>query len=243
MPPISAANPNELLCQLAQLDISVPVRTEGRTTEHVERWSAARFLSSYARSSLIKYPLKVITRDRPDLLLSMPDSRVGIELTEAVPTNWARTSALHGHRGYENVMFIPHCAPGEPPRSTEELDRIARGEQASPPWMGDAPEQEWADVMLHFAKEKAGKLNKAGFSRFDQDWVLIYDGWPLPDVDEQLAASFLRDKLTNEPSTLPFQVIFVEGNKYFWQFAKDQVTRAVINDIWRGSQQHASVNR
>ena len=103
VPPFTAASADELLGFLAKTDISVPLRTEGRTTAHVERWSTARFLSTYARSELIAYPIDVTPRDRPDVLLAMPNTTVGIEITEGIPTNWARTTALHDHREYENA--------------------------------------------------------------------------------------------------------------------------------------------
>ncbi len=111
---------------------------------------------------------------------------------------------------------------------------MARGERMSEPWMGDSAEREWADVMLHFAAEKAAKLSKAGFERFDRDWLLIYDNWPLPAVEEELAASFLVGKLAVEPK-LPFSAIFVEGNKHFWHFEDGKVEGTPINDIWKDS--------
>jgi len=234
MPPIVAENAGDLLRQLSKIKIAVPGRSE-RTTEDVERWSTARFLSTYARSSLIRYPIRITPRDRPDVLLAFPNTEIGIEITEAVPTNWAKTSALHEDHDYENVMFIPHCKPGESPRSTAELDRIARGEDMGVPWVGDSPEREWAEAMLHSTNQKAAKVVKPGFSRFDHDWLLIYDNWPLPSVDEEAAAYYFRDLLLAAKSALPFHAVFVEGSKHFWHFKDEQMLGTQINDLWKDS--------
>lgn len=231
---IGAETADQLLKLLAGIDITVPPRSE-RTTAQVERWSTARFLSTYARSALLSYPLQVTRRDRPDVLVAMPRAKVGIEITEAVPANWAKTSALHEEREYENLMFIPRCKPGEPPKSTQELDRIARGEDMGVPWEGDSPEREWADAMLHFTEAKAAKFSKPGFNVFDLNWLLIYDNWPAPVVDERKAAGFFLTKLKDRRGTRPFDAIFVEGNKHFWHFEGEQVHEAPINDVWKDS--------
>ena len=231
---IDCGSADKLLEILAGIDITVPPRTE-RTTEQVERWSTARFLSTYARSTLLSYPLQVTRRDRPDILIEMPERKAGIEITEAVPTNWAKTSALHEDREYDTLMFIPRCKPGEPTRPTEELDRIARGEDMGVPWAGDSPERDWADAMFHFTEMKAVKFSKPGFIAFDKNWLLIYDNWPAPAVDERKAADYFLAKLANRGGTQPFDAIFVEGNKQFWRFENEQVHEAPINDVWKDS--------
>lgn len=217
---------------LAAMDITVPPRLE-RTTEQVERWSAARFLSSYARSGLLSYPLRAIGRDRPDLLIEMPEINAGMEITEAVPANWAKTSALHQAREYDTLMFIPRCRPGEPAKPTAELDLIARGEDAGVPWVGDSPEQDWADAMLHFTEIKAAKFSKPGFAAFDKNWLLIYDNWPAPGVNERKAANYFLSRLGARRGTKPFDAIFVEGSKHFWQFENERVVDVPINDLWQ----------
>jgi len=154
----------------------------------------------------------VTHRDRPDVLLEMPDRTIGIEITEAVPANWAKTSALHEDREYDTLMFTPRCKPGEPARPTAERD--------------------WADAMLHFTEMKAAKFSKPGFIAFDKNWLLIYDNWPAPAVDERKAAEYFLGKLGDRGGTRPFDAIFVEGKKHFWHFENRQVHVAQINDVW-----------
>ncbi|BBN87054.1 hypothetical protein [Azospira sp. I09] len=232
MPNLSAQSAAELLQQLREIDISVPLRTEGRTTEHCERWSICRFLASYAESSLINYPLRLQKRERPDFLLEIPFGSVGIEITEAVPPDFAWADAKREELNYDTLTFIHRFEPGEPRRSKEEIDRIARGATWGDVWAGDAPEREWADAMLHFARRKAEALAKTGFERFPADWLLIYDNWPLPAVDDSKAAAYFMELLCTQPGPLPFDRIFVECKRSIWQFQIPRHAPQPILDLW-----------
>jgi len=91
----------ELQSSLMALDISVPERSRGRQTHHAERYCIVHLLSSLG-SGRLTFPLVVLHRDRPDFVLSMPNGNIGIEHTEAVPENVARSEVLreqrHGHK-------------------------------------------------------------------------------------------------------------------------------------------------
>jgi hypothetical protein len=81
---LSFASAGDLIRQLAEIDYSVPRRTEGRRSYHRERYCVVRYLTALARSSLLKFPLRVEKRESPDFLLHLPDGTVtGIEITEA----------------------------------------------------------------------------------------------------------------------------------------------------------------
>ncbi|MDQ2696395.1 MAG: hypothetical protein M3Z21_13675, partial [Pseudomonadota bacterium] len=122
MEPISAQSPGELLAVLGQIDISVPLRTEGRRTpEHCEPWSICRFLASFADSDLLEYPLCVIHGDKPDFLLEHPPGKCGIEVTEVVPTNYASIHAYREHKGINGPFFLQRFHPGEPKLRNESL--------------------------------------------------------------------------------------------------------------------------
>lgn len=235
VPPFIATSSRQLLDELAAIDISVPLRTEGRTTEHTERWSTCRFLATYATTDLLTYPLKVVPRDRPDVLVTLASATRGIEITEAVPTDWAKIGALYEHRDYENLMHTPRFVPGEAPRPATELNRIACGDDPGPAWAGDSPEREWASAMHYFVRQKVEKLSKPGFGRYDQDWLLIYDNWPVPAINEALAASYLSEQLASSSPTIPFHAVFVECYRHFWHFQDGAATGTEINDIWKDS--------
>lgn len=85
MESISAKSHHELQALLAGVDISVPHRgdkEDKRTTTHVERWSICKFLATYSHTRLVRYPLLVEKRERPDYRMSSRDLVVGIEITE-----------------------------------------------------------------------------------------------------------------------------------------------------------------
>lgn len=232
MPNLSAQSAVELVQRLRKIDISVPLRTEGRETEHCERWSICRFLASYAESALIGYPLRLQKRERPDFLLELPSGSIGIEITEAVPPDWAWANAKREELDYDNLIFIHRFEPGEPRRSKEEIDLIARGATGGDGWAGDAPEREWADAMLHFTQRKAETLAKPGFERFSADWLLIYDNWPLPAVDDSKAAAHFMKRLCALPAPVPFDRIFVECKRSIWQFQVPRHAPQPILDLW-----------
>jgi hypothetical protein len=231
MQAIAASAKSDLLSQLSKLDIRVPLRTEGRKSEHSERWSACRLLATLAEAGDLKYPLRLEHRDRPDFLLSVSDRSIGIECTEAVPANWAWANARNEEKQYDSIMPLQQFAPGEPLMTPGEIDEIARGVSCGDGWAGRAPERQWADAMFHFADAKARKIAAPDFTRYEQNWVLIYDNWPLPNVDENIGAGYLQATLNGSP--LPFDRIIVECTRTFVVFARSAFSIFPLNDLWR----------
>lgn len=90
---ITAKNADELVTALAAIDISVPLRTEGRTTDHSERWSFCRLLAAIADSEYLNYPTAVVHRDRPDFHIKHGSMETGVEVTEVIPENDAAIDA------------------------------------------------------------------------------------------------------------------------------------------------------
>lgn len=228
---LSARSATDLLQQLRAIDITVPPRGEGRTKEHTERWSICRFLASHARTRLLEYPLRLEKRERPDFVLRLPSRKIGIELTEAVPPDWAWADARREKLNYENLVFLHRFVPGEPQRPKEEIDRIAPGATWGSGWAGDAPEREWADVMVHFARQKTERLARPGYERFAADWLFVYDNWPLPAVRHDEAAAYFMERLSNLDAPLPFERIFIECERAIWQFCPPVFTAQAILDV------------
>lgn len=230
---LSARTAVDLLKQLSAVDISVPLRDSGRTTEHCERWSICRFLTTYASSPLIHYPIQLEKRERPDFVLHLPSIDIGIEITEAVPPDWAWADARRDKLESDKVIFLHRFLPNDVKRKRVEIDKIALGETWGSAWVGDSPEREWADAMMHFALRKAKKLVEPGFDRFSADWLLIYDNWPLPFIDQQKAASYFFQKLLSLDAPLPFKRVFVECEKTIWQFHEHNYAPQPIYDVWQ----------
>lgn len=120
-----AASSDELCHRLRANDVPIPWRTRGRTTAHTETWVTCRFLAALAGADLLCFPLNVKPGDRPDLVLTMPSARTGVEITEAVPEDKARVDAYSEHEGIDDFRFIPPL-PGIRPTPSTNRNREDR---------------------------------------------------------------------------------------------------------------------
>ena len=77
MKDIKANNQAELLSILANTDIGVPPRADGRETEHCERWSICQLLATLATHNRLNFPMELVKRERPDFLLKSGGQKSG----------------------------------------------------------------------------------------------------------------------------------------------------------------------
>lgn len=188
---IKAEDVNELLDVVASIDISVPLRTEGRTTDHCERWSMCRLLATIADSEFLQFPIAVAHRDRPDFHIKHGSMDTGVEVTEVVPANHAAIDAYREHNEVDGPFFLKRQRPGEDRLSGSALRSAATSDEPGDGWAGDCVEREWLDAMRAFISAKVAKSAKSGFQLFPENWLLNYDNWPLPGVDREDAAKRL----------------------------------------------------
>ena len=181
MEPFEATSATDLHRKLRANDIRVPPRGQGRTTNHTETWVTCRFLATIAGTDQLHFPLRVEPGDRPDLVLSLPTGRIGIELIEAVSTDQARVDAMVERDDSSGLRHIPRYRISDPPQSQAEIRALARGEARTLPRMGDSVERDWVDAMLHIIQGKRAAFLKPGFAEYPTNWLLVY---------EQLAAGF-----------------------------------------------------
>jgi hypothetical protein len=208
----------ELKAKLAELDIEVPARSEGRKPCHAERYGIAHLLATLPAERL-SFPLTLSHRDKPDFLLAMRDGgEVGIEHTEAVPENVARAQFLRGKGLGPDVYFIPHVAPGEPRKTVAELRSEIELDAPGGAWVGDSPEREWAEAIAHYVKVKLPKATANGFARYLANWLIVYDNWPLPAVNYAKAATYLAPLLMEMGAFLVFDAIFVHDDSHMCEF-------------------------
>ncbi|MBI5874321.1 MAG: hypothetical protein HZB81_00465 [Deltaproteobacteria bacterium] len=235
---LSANNESELLKAIREIDVQVPLRSEGRTKEHTERYAIAHLLSALLKENSITYPVTLVHRDKPDFLLSMSRTNIGIEHTEAVPQNEAHKSFLREKGRCPDVYFTPHHKPDESIKKANQLIKEINANEAGAGWVGDSVKRKWADAINHFALEKKNKIAKDGFVRYDENWLLIYDGWPLPAMDIEKAAGILLPTLLNDGAFEAFNRIFVLSNsskmsgKHFVEFSSAGVTLHEVNNLW-----------
>lgn len=226
---LQVENEKELKMRLAALDLTVPPRSEGRTKEQTERYAAAHLLATL-QSQRLSFPLKLEHRDRPDFLLSMGKDSIGVEHTEAVPQNEAHASVLRATCHGPDVHFIHRSVPGEPKIRAKQLLSMIQTNEPGDGWVGDSAEREWAEAMAHCANEKLVKTRAPGFQKFNKNWLMIYDNWPLPHIDTSKAAAFLAGLLSVSDSLTVFDCIFVISDQKLFEFSRGEIlTLDIVN--------------
>ncbi|RIJ70455.1 hypothetical protein D1505_25380 [Escherichia coli] len=224
---LRANTPAELKDRLAELDIDVPPRSEGRRNHHAERYCIAHLLATLPVEQL-SFPLTLTHSDKPDFLLAMFRADVGIEHTEAVPENIARADFLREKEGLgPDVYFTPHVLPGEPRKTAGELRREIEADESGPGGCGDSPEREWAAAMAHYVKEKMPKATADGFVRYPANWLIVYDNWPLPAINCSKAASYLAPLLAEMGAFSVFDTIFIHDDSHMWEFRETPLTQVL----------------
>jgi hypothetical protein len=218
MEQISVVDSFDLLKQLSTIDISVPLRSEGRTKEHCERWSICRWLSTYPS---LNFPLILMHRDKPDFYLRTGKQEIGIEHTEAIPEDYAHATVVSERRNDNSVVDMSLFKWGQKREAKEIYEIASRTKLTGPGWNGDAPEYEWARVIYEIAKNKTVLLMKDEFVKYPTNYLLIYDNLTLPYLDHPKASSILRSYLKNYwNSGTVFNGIFVQSDALIIYFSK-----------------------
>jgi len=236
MEDIVARSSSELIATLCRIDITVPPRRAGRTTEDCERWSICRLLATLARESFLKYPLKLQHQDKPDFLLNIGDIQVGVEFTEAIPTDLAHASALAEDEAPDGVIDMSLFKWRGQKRTTNELrDILASNKLTGPGWIGDDLKRNWTEAISDNVLNKTKKLSSEGFTRFDNNWLLIYDNLPqqMSDITKAIDCleSWIGDYWNNKKG---FQAIFIETGNRIVEFLSSTHKIMKINDLWLG---------
>ena len=234
--PFEVSSSNDLICKLHSYDTSVPQRGQGLKTEHTERWVTCRFLRAIADTPLLSYPLRVESRDKPDLVLEIKTrepKQIGIEITEAVSqvyanlkVNLVQSGDSTGiHHVPENKFSDQRLPKNEFKKLSEEFQKINEGKKYPRPIMGDAIEQNWKEAILGTAKKKVDAFNKSCFKCYRNNWLLIYDNWSPapPSCEVQGLTKELSQFLFPNDWQQPFDRVFVLSSEIMWEFREDVI--------------------
>lgn len=219
MKQLSAIDSSDLIKQLSAIDISVPLRSEGRTKEHCENWSICHWLVTYPE---LNFPLTLVHRDKPDFHLKSGKREIGIEHTEAIPEDYAHATAISERKNDNSVVDMSLFKWGEKKEAKEIYEIASRTELTGPGWDGDTPEYEWAWAISEIVKHKSILLRKDEFLKYPTNYLLIYDNLPLPYLDQSKASSILRSSLKQYwNSDIVFDGIFVQSDALLIYFSRD----------------------
>lgn len=98
-------------------------------------------------------------------------------------------------------------------------------------WKGDAPEREWAEAMAYYVKEKMLKATADGFVRYQANWLIVYNNWPLPAIDRAKAGAYLVPFLAQMCAFSVFDAVFVHDESHVCEFREAPVIHAVIHAV------------
>lgn len=227
-------NADRLFALLREIDLSVPGRTEGRTTHHTETWSICRLVSTLAAAGLLTFPVAVTHRDRPDFLIDDDGKLIGVEITEAISQQYAAYCALAEREFPGALLELAHFRWDSPKRTVEEMRTLLRQTQlTSDGWAGDHPEREWALFMQSAIDNKIGKLAHPDFAKFERNWLSIYDNLPMPNIHLGNAIGFLQPLLQDRWARSPgFDAVFIEHGPVIAHITSTGSNHLLLKDLW-----------
>lgn len=191
-------------------------------------------LASYAHTNRLEYPLKVEHGDRPDFVLRTPTKEIGIEITEAISSHQAAIDAYRESKRVQGPFPIKRHKPGDEQLRGKELQQASTNGEFGAPWSGDSVEREWSEAMQSCVSVKVKKSKNRGFTTYKQNWLLIYDNWSFPALEEKEALRMLSANLKTD-SKGPFQIILIERPRRFLELGPGRNRMIEIIDIWGGA--------
>lgn len=208
--------------EILNIDTSVPKRSEGRKTEHTEKYSIVSFLKEFQNKNILTFPFTLIHRDKPDFSIKTSVNTLGIEFTESIPEQLARAQFLlekHfvGFAGLEPEFFGRNA----PERTDSEILEILRKSQkrlVGKGYVGKSVEERWVLGIQGCITNKTMKLNNPDFDEFNYNYLLIYDNQTKPMLDKNYVSlklfPFLK-KYWDEKNKLSFDKIFIDSINSF----------------------------
>jgi hypothetical protein len=231
---VAAETLEELEARLRALDLTVPARTDGRTTEHTETYTLARQVSTLAKHGDLQFPLAVRHRDRPDFLIESAGKEIGVEVTEAISEAFAAYSALADREFPEARRDMGLFRWDQPELSVAQMRaQLAQNRLVSDGWAGLNAEREWALWVERAVDRKLERMAKVGYGLFERNWLSTYDNLPLPNVWLQDAVAILRELLADRWSGSPrFDAVFVERGPMIVRITKEKTDQVGLHDVW-----------
>ncbi len=227
---VSVARVGNLASALRAANVTVPGRASGRTHYQVEIYSLIRVLASRPYR-LSDFPLKLIKRERPDFLLSANEVAIGVEHTEAVPQNAAKEAFLRESGIGPETHYVRPAAIGERAKGSKEIRAEIEADKMGEGWMGDSAERSWVDAMAQFVSDKIQSAHSPDYTRFDRTWLVIYDNWPAPILNQAKAVPLLTAELVKLATWSVFERVFILDESVLLEIEQTAVRVHCVNHL------------
>lgn len=196
---IDFENNSDLLKKFSNIDCSVPERTQGRTSDHNERYSLKIYLIRLSYNKLLRFSLRIRKREAPDFLIFNDDeTTTALEETTATIGDFeqAQTELEKSPEGtmLESGLFKLEQSP-LPKGKYKEALRKPGEKLVGDGWDGNSLEREWADIILRAIDKKTKSLNGLHFKTADRDELLIYYNGPAAGIDIKDALPLLKQDI------------------------------------------------
>lgn len=213
-----ASNETELHQALGQMDIDVPLRNAGRSTAHTEMWLIHKLLKTLKEYGKVKFPICLINRERPDFELKMDVESFGVEITEVINTDYAKTLSLPEASSDDSIVDVSLFKWGTPKRSLKKLREIANKDKLTgTPWMGNEVETEFTTSIIETINSKHQKYIK-GYDKFEQNCLLIYHNQSSPILDYDDVLEMVAEELKEYWGNGGFNRIYIHKNNKILEF-------------------------
>lgn len=228
-----ADSAEELSRVLAAMDVSLPPRSQGRTKEHVERWTACRLFATLAAQGLIAFPFSARKRERPDFDLTVGTRQVGLEVSEALLANYAEHVKLQESESPDALMEPGHFRRGRVSKA-KQREILAAGQLTALPYMGEALEREWATGIASVIQAKLVKLSRPGFNQRPTNWLAIMDSLPIHNDWIPVGLKYLDPLISSVGGQTPsFDQVFIDhGGPTLVVLNKAGASIVEIDNLW-----------
>lgn len=217
-----ATTESELKQYIAALAIDVAPRGKGRTTDQCEQWQIHHMLLGLNKAGLLSLPFELTKRERPDFFVQNGSVSQGIEATEIINPEYARTITLPESKGAKSVVDPSLFKWGQTGRSLEELREIAnRQKLTGTGWMGNSVEREFARSIVDTVESKHRKFI-AGFAKFDENILLAYHNNSTPILDFDEACNLTHEALNEYWYRNGFGKVVIHKHQKLLFFCKEK---------------------
>ena len=87
--------------------------------------------------------------------------------------------------------------------------------------------------MAHFVDSKVASARKPGYAAHDEHWLAIYDNWPAPALQRQLALELLQERLEASAAFSVFERIFILDERVLVDLGRDRALLHRVNHCRR----------